>query len=106
MSTANAVSLDNHSHRYGDRVAVRNLSLSIAVGEIFALLGPNGSGKTTLFRVLSTLLPAQEGEVLVFGQDLGAAPVTAQAQMGVVFQAPGIDRKLTVRENLRHHGRL
>ncbi|MCH2117945.1 MAG: ABC transporter ATP-binding protein [Pirellulales bacterium] len=106
MSTANAVSIDNLSHRYGDRVAVRNLSLSIAVGEIFALLGPNGSGKTTLFRVLSTLLPAQEGEVLVFGHDLGTAPGKAQAQMGVVFQAPGIDRKLTVRENLRHHGRL
>ena len=106
MSTANAVSIDNLSHRYGDRVAVRNFSLSIAVGEIFALLGPNGSGKTTLFRVLSTLLPAQEGEVLVFGHDLGTASVKAQAQMGVVFQAPGIDRKLTVRENLRHHGRL
>ncbi len=106
MSTPTAVSIDNLSHRYGDRVAVRNLSLSIAVGEIFALLGPNGSGKTTLFRVLSTLLPAQEGEVLVFGHDLGTASVKAQAQMGVVFQAPGIDRKLTVRENLRHHGRL
>ena len=42
----------------------------------------------------------------MFGHDLGTAPVKAQAQMGVVFQAPGIDRKLTVRENLRHHGRL
>jgi ABC-2 type transport system ATP-binding protein len=106
MPSPAAVSIDNLAHRYGDRLAVRNLTLTVPVGEIFALLGPNGSGKTTLFRVLSTLLPAQQGQVFVFGHDLSIAPVKAQAQMGVVFQSPGIDRKLTVSENLRHHGRL
>jgi ABC-2 type transport system ATP-binding protein len=106
MSSPFAVSIDNLAHRYGERLAVRNLTLTVPVGEIFALLGPNGSGKTTLFRVLSTLLPAQQGQVFVFGHDLSIAPVKAQAQMGVVFQSPGVDRKLTVSENLRHHGRL
>ena len=52
MPSPAAVSIDNLAHRYGDRLAVRNLTLTVPVGEIFALLGPNGSGKTTLLRTL------------------------------------------------------
>jgi ABC-2 type transport system ATP-binding protein len=101
-----AVDIRNLAHRYGDHEAIRDLTLSIAEREIFALLGPNGSGKTTLFRVLSTLIPIQQGEVRIFGLDLRRDAPAIRALLGVVFQAPSIDKKLTVLENVIHHGRL
>jgi ABC-2 type transport system ATP-binding protein len=78
----------------------------VAEREIFVLLGPNGSGKTTLFRLLSTLIPLQQGEVAVLGNDLRSQPAAIRALLGVVFQAPSVDKKLTVLENLIHYGRL
>src|SRR5215210_7548087 len=100
MSTSPAVEIAHLAYRYGDREAIHDLSLSIAEREIFALLGPNGSGKTTLFRVLSTLIPLQQGEVRVLGADLRQQPQEIRAWLGVVFQSPSIDKKLTVTENL------
>jgi ABC-2 type transport system ATP-binding protein len=70
------------------------------------LLGPNGSGKTTLFRVLSTLIPIREGDVRMLGYDLRTESDAIRAQLGVVFQAPSVDKKLTVWENTIHCGRL
>jgi ABC-2 type transport system ATP-binding protein len=104
MSTA--VEIANVSHRYGEHQAISGLSLSINTGEIFAILGPNGSGKTTLFRVLSTLIPIQQGEARVLGHDLRSQPDAVRAELGVVFQSPSVDKKLTVMENITHHGRL
>jgi len=101
-----AVAIRGVSHRYGDRLALDDLSLSIAPQEIFGFLGPNGGGKTTLFRLLSTLVRPQTGEISVLGHDLVADQVAVREQIGVVFQAPSLDKKLTVAENLRHHGRL
>ena len=106
MSTSPAVEIAHLSYRYGERVAIHDLSLSIAEREIFAILGPNGSGKTTLFRVLSTLIPMQQGEVRIFGHDLRTEAAAIRSQLGVVFQSPSIDKKLTVLENVIHHGRL
>jgi ABC-2 type transport system ATP-binding protein len=106
MTTSNAVHVSNLGYRYGEHEAVRDLSMNIAAGEIFAILGPNGSGKTTLFRVLSTLIPLQQGEVQVLGRDLRRQPAAIRALLGVVFQAPSLDKKLTVLENVVHHGRL
>ena len=106
MSNNPAIRIADLSHRYGDHQAIRALSLQIEQGEIFALLGPNGSGKTTLFRILSTLIPQQSGDVQIMGHDLRRNAAIIRAQLGVVFQAPSVDKKLTVRENLRHHGRL
>lgn len=94
------------AHRYGERLAVDDLTLSVERGEVFVFLGPNGSGKTTLFRVLSTLIPVQEGTVSVLGHDLRSDTTEVRRRMGVVFQAPSLDRKLTVRENMRHQARL
>jgi ABC-2 type transport system ATP-binding protein len=105
MSTP-AVEIAHLAHRYGEHQAIRDLSLSVAPGEIFAILGPNGSGKTTLFRVLSTLIPIQQGDARVLGFDLRSQPDAVRAQLGVVFQAPSVDKKLTVIENLLHGGRL
>jgi ABC-2 type transport system ATP-binding protein len=101
-----AIHAQHVTHRYGERMAVDDLSLDIAEGELFAFLGPNGSGKTTLFRVLSTLIQLQQGEISILGHDLRGETTAIRRQLGVVFQAPSLDKKLTVGENLTHQGRL
>jgi len=75
-------------------------------GEIFGLLGPNGGGKSTLFNILSTYFPPTSGQVDIFGADLASGVEAVRRQIGVVFQAPGLDGKLTVQENLKHQGHL
>lgn len=101
-----AVEIADVWHRYGPRVALAGLSLEVAEGEIFTLLGPNGGGKTTLFRLVSTLAPLQQGRIVVAGHDVGAELDEARRRLGVVFQAPSLDRQLTVAENLWHQGQL
>lgn len=100
------VVVESLSHRYGDHLALDNLALSIPPGVMFGLLGPNGGGKTTLFRILSTLMPPQSGRVEVLGGDIVADRERIRGQLGVVFQSPSLDKKLTVLENLRHQGHL
>ncbi len=90
----------------GNRVALDDVSLSVAKGELFALLGPNGGGKTTLFRILSTLLPPDSGRFEIAGIDAAADPRGVRRRLGVVFQSPSLDRELTVEENLVLHGEL
>ncbi|MEM8945624.1 MAG: ABC transporter ATP-binding protein [Planctomycetota bacterium] len=106
MPAEPAITVADVSHRYGDRVAVDRLSFEVSAGEIFVFLGPNGSGKTTLFRLLSTLIPLQSGDVTILGHDLRRAVADVRMLLGVVFQAPSLDKKLTVSENLAHQGRL
>jgi ABC-2 type transport system ATP-binding protein len=101
-----AVAISNLSHSYGDRKALDDVSFSIEEGDFFALLGPNGGGKTTLFRILSTLLKAQAGELSVFGCDVRKSPDEVREQLSVVFQSPSLDKRLKVFENLRHRGHL
>ncbi|MFH5804141.1 ATP-binding cassette domain-containing protein [Alienimonas sp. DA493] len=101
-----AVAARSLTYRYGDRVALDDLSFEVAEGELFGLLGPNGGGKTTLFRVLSTLVPPQDGEATVGGYDVRTDPDGVRGVLGVTFQSPSLDAKLTVRENLTHHGHL
>ena len=106
MSSDSAITVSKVSHHYGKRKAVDNLSLEVRSGEIFVFLGPNGSGKTTLFRVLSTLIPLESGEVSILGHSLTNETTAIRSKIGVVFQAPSLDKKLTVAENLVHQGRL
>ena len=80
--------------------ALRGIDLDVAAGEIVALLGPNGSGKTTLFRLLCTLLPVQSGTVTIAGFDAAKEPLAVRANIGIVFQSPSLDKKLTVDENI------
>jgi ABC-2 type transport system ATP-binding protein len=101
-----AVEIEGLGHRYGNRQALSGVTFSIAPGEIFGLLGPNGSGKTTLFKILATLLPPAEGRARALGYDLSGAPRPIRKRLGVVFQHPSLDPKLTVLENLIHHGHL
>ncbi len=92
--------------RYGERVALDTVSFEIARGEIFGFLGPNGGGKTTLFKLLSTLMPLQTGSARLLGRDLAGDTAAVRRRLGVVFQHPSLDGKLTVAENLAHHGHL
>ena len=101
-----AIRVAGLSHSYGQRQALHNLDLDIYVGEVFAFLGPNGGGKTTLFRILSTLIPSQQGEVSILGLDLNRQRNELRKSIGVVFQAPSLDKKLTVVENIRHQAAL
>lgn len=87
-------------HRYGSRQALCNVSLHAHAGERVAILGPNGAGKTTLFRLLCGLLPGAQGRVELDGVTLKPNARGLRAQMGVVFQEPSLDVRLTVLENL------
>ena len=100
------IEVENLSHAYKKRQALDSVSFDVSCGEIFGLLGPNGSGKTTLFRILSTLMPITSGTVRILGHDLATEVKAIRNLLGVVFQHPGLDAKLTVVENLRHHGHL
>jgi ABC-2 type transport system ATP-binding protein len=100
------VSVRNLTHRYNSRVALDDLSFDVAPGTIFGLLGPNGSGKSTLFRILTTMMAPTSGRVTIAGIDAVRRPDEVRRRIGVVFQSPSLDRKLTVRENLTALGRL
>ena len=97
--------LDIHSlvKRYGERVAVGGLDLSLQAGQFTALLGPNGAGKSTLFQVLTGLFMADEGEVRVAGLSLRTAAVQALRAIGVVFQQMSLDLDLSIARNLAFH---
>ncbi|MFP4144056.1 MAG: ABC transporter ATP-binding protein [Phycisphaeraceae bacterium] len=110
---AAAIRVDQLEHRYRARRgaepvnALAGVSFTARPGEVFGILGPNGSGKSTLFGILSTLLqPRGSGSASIFGHDVVAEPAAARQQIGVVFQHPSLDAKLTAAENLRHQGRL
>jgi ABC-2 type transport system ATP-binding protein len=104
--TDSAVNIQGVTHRYGDHRALRDVTLQVAPGTLYGLLGPNGSGKTTLFRILSTLMPPSEGRATVFGIDVAQAPEAVRRRLGVVFQDEALDGTLTVRENLRFQAAL
>jgi ABC-2 type transport system ATP-binding protein len=93
-------------HAYGSRRALAGVALSIRPGEIFAIVGPNGGGKTTLFRIAATLVRPQAGTLRVFGHDVRTDAAAVRRRIGVVFQSPALDSRLTVEENLAHHARL
>lgn len=105
-SVANIIHVEDLRHSYQGRVALDGVSFDVRQAEMFGLLGPNGSGKTTMFRILSTLMLPESGRAVVMGHDAASDPTGLRRQIGVVFQAPSIDMKLTAEENLRHVGHL
>lgn len=96
----------NVSHSYGQTTALSEVDLEVHRGSLFGLLGPNGSGKTTLFRLFATLLPLQAGSIKICGSDLLGDPASIRRMLGVTFQSPAVDARLTVVENLQCHGRI
>ncbi|MBV8879762.1 MAG: ATP-binding cassette domain-containing protein [Planctomycetaceae bacterium] len=99
-----SVDVDGLTHRYGERLALDAVSFSVRAGEVFGVVGPNGGGKSTLFKILSTALRPTSGRARVAGVEI--ADDAVRRKIGVVFQAPSLDQKLTVAENLLHHGHL
>ena len=100
------IQVENLTHRYGERTALRDVNFEVAKGEIFGLLGPNGGGKSTLFRILSTMMAPSEGRAVIGGCDVVRDRAAVRRQVGVVFQTQSLDKALTVEENLRAQGHL
>ncbi|TDJ67780.1 MAG: ABC transporter ATP-binding protein [Planctomycetota bacterium] len=98
--------LRNVSKRFGDRLALDDLSLTVERGEVLGLLGPNGAGKTTAVRLLCGLLPPTEGTVLLDGCDVGRDPLHARRQLGFVPDGAPLYPNLSPRQHLQLVGRL
>lgn len=101
-----AISICDLTKNFGNRRALDHLTLSVKRGELFCMLGPNGGGKSTLFRILSTLMQPDHGEAEILGHNVVLEAAAVRARIGVVFQAPSLDGKLTIRENLLCGGAL
>ncbi|MBX3140605.1 MAG: ATP-binding cassette domain-containing protein [Trueperaceae bacterium] len=101
-----AILADRLGRRYGDVTAVESVSLAIRPGEFFALLGPNGAGKTTTLHMLTTMVRPTSGTASVFGFDVVRQPHEVRRLLGMVFQDPALDDRLTARENLEIHAVL
>jgi ABC-2 type transport system ATP-binding protein len=96
-----AIAVTGLTKSFGDKLVLDGIDLTVPEGTIFALLGPNGAGKTTAVQILSTLLPADGGDIRVAGHDLAAEPDAVRAAIGVTGQFSAVDNLLTGEENLR-----
>ena len=101
-----ALALRGAGRRYGDRAALRDVTLELAPGRTLVVFGPNGAGKTTLLRMLATLLRPHAGEVRVLGRPLPDDGWAVRGRIGFLGHEPLLYRELSGRENLRFHARL
>jgi len=106
MSGLTLIEIRNLVKRYGEKMAVNNVSLEVHGGEVFGFLGPNGAGKTTTIKVIVGLLQPTSGTVKVAGYDVQTQPLLAKASSGYVPDTPNLYAKLTARELLRFVGDL
>ncbi len=98
------IEIENVTKRFGEKVAVRELSLTVPRGELFAFVGPNGAGKTTTIKVIVGLLRADQGRVRICGHDILQDPVRAKARISYIPDQPYLYDKLTGREFLEFVG--
>lgn len=103
---SNVIEVKNLTKKFGDFVAVDDVSFSVKEGEVFAFLGPNGAGKSTTIKMLTTLLHPTTGSLRVNGFDPTKEPDKVRHSFGIVFQDPSLDEDLTALENLELHGVL
>jgi multidrug/hemolysin transport system ATP-binding protein len=101
-----AVSVRGMTKRYGDTLAVDDVSFEVRGGSTFAFVGTNGAGKSTTIACLTTLLNADAGQIAILGRDIKRDAQAIRAEIGVVFQESILDPLLSVRENLRSRGRF
>jgi ABC-2 type transport system ATP-binding protein len=106
MTSTKAIEVDRLSRRFGDFVAVDDVSFEVSPGEVFGFLGPNGAGKTTTMRMLATLLKPTAGRAAIHGFDIAKQQDQVRQSIGMIFQDASLDDRLTGRENLRFHAML
>ena len=100
------IELDRLTKRYGELVAVHDLSLRVPAGEVYALLGANGAGKTTALRCLATLLRPTGGAARIDGFDAATQPLAVRRRLGFLAASMGLYQRLTARELLRYFAAL
>jgi ABC-2 type transport system ATP-binding protein len=103
MADTPAIEVADLVKRYGEVEAVRGVTFQVGQGEIFGFLGPNGAGKTTTIKVLCTLLAPTSGQARLAGHDVAGEPAEVRRRIGVIFQDPALDDRLTATENLTLH---
>jgi ABC-2 type transport system ATP-binding protein len=100
------VEVRNLTKRFGEVLAVDDVSFSVEAGEVFAFLGPNGAGKSTTIKMLTTLLEQTSGSIRLNGHDPRTEGDAVRRSFGIVFQDPSLDDELTAWENMEFHGVL
>src|SRR5918999_3448704 len=101
-----SILVDHLVKRYGRLTAVDDISFAVEDGELFGFLGPNGAGKSTTINVLCTLLRPSAGRATVNGFDVQREPHLVRRSIGIIFQDPSLDDRLTAMENLEFHARI
>jgi len=101
--TARALVVSNVSHRFGETVALNDVSLNVPRGAFVVLLGLNGAGKSTLFALITRLYDNVSGEILILGHDVRRRASAALQRLGVVFQGRTLDSDLSLKQNLLYH---
>ena len=104
--TKNMIEVKSVTKRFGEFVAVDDISFEVKKGEIFAFLGPNGAGKSTTIKMLTTMLRASDGKLLLAGHDVAHEQTSARKAFGIVFQDPSLDEELSAYENMELHASL
>ncbi len=98
--TSPAIEVESASRKFGERLALEPLRISVEPGEVFGLLGPNGSGKTTTLRILATLIRPTTGTARVLGHDVISDPMAVRRTIGVMPEKPSLYERLTIHDNL------
>ena len=106
MAVLAALDLRGLTRRYGERLALSDVTVTVEAGQTLAVLGPNGAGKTTLLRLLATLLRPHGGEAHVLGHALPGQAWAVRGRIGLLGHEPMLYRELSARENLALYGAL
>jgi len=101
-----AIEVNQLVRKFGDFTAVKGVTFEVEQGQVFGFLGPNGAGKSTTINMLCTLLRPTRGHATVNGYDIVTQPDAVRQSIGLIFQDPSLDDRLTGRENLRFHAML
>ena len=100
------IEVKNITKRFGDKIVLDNITLTIDEGDVFGLIGPNGAGKSTLINIMTGLWDSDSGEVIIGGYDLKKEPLKVKEQIGLVPQEIALFEGITAYDNLEFFGYL